>query len=115
MRPEDFDYDLPTVKIAQRPLSRRDDSRLLVINRASGQYEDRLFADFPTILNGDELLVLNNARVIPARLFGRRVHEHAAEESGSADSFASPNVEILLSRQLDATTRAVFVCVLYKK
>ncbi|HXM93361.1 MAG TPA: tRNA preQ1(34) S-adenosylmethionine ribosyltransferase-isomerase QueA [Candidatus Dormibacteraeota bacterium] len=104
MRPEDFDYDLPTVKIAQRPLSRRDDSRLLVINRASGQYEDRLFADFPTILNGDELLVLNNARVIPARLFGRRVHEHAAEESGSADSFASPNVEILLSRQLDPTT-----------
>lgn len=104
MRPEDFDYHLPAVKIAQRPLSRRDDSRLLLINRTSGQYEDRFFADFPTILKGDELLVLNNARVIPARLFGHRVKEHAAEESGSTDSHASPSVEILLSRQLDLTT-----------
>ena len=62
----------PPELIAQRPLAQRDASRLLTLNRRSGVTEDRAFSEFPGLLRGDELLVLNNARVIPARLFGHR-------------------------------------------
>ena len=72
MRLENLDYQLPPEQIAQRPLERRDASRLLLLNRVSGAFEDRWFRELPDLLAGDELLVLNNARVIPARLFGRR-------------------------------------------
>lgn len=68
----DFDYELPTGLIAQRPLERRDASRMLVMNRETGLLEDRMFADFEKLLRGDELIVVNNARVLPARLWGRR-------------------------------------------
>ena len=72
MRLDELDYFLPREQIAQRPLDRREASRLLLQDRSSGNFEDRLFAELPSLLRGDELLVLNNARVIPARLFGRR-------------------------------------------
>ena len=72
MRLDELDYHLPPEQIAQRPLGRREASRLLLLNRSSGEFEDRHFAEFPDLLAGNELLVLNNARVIPARLFGRR-------------------------------------------
>src|SRR6266550_8099745 len=72
MRLDELDYRLPRKQIAQRPLERRDASRLLFLDRSSGVFEDRVFTEFPTLLRGDELLVFNNARVIPARLFGRR-------------------------------------------
>ena len=72
MRLDELDYHLPAEQIAQRPLDRRDASRLLLLNRSSGEFEDRQFGEFPNFLAGNELLVFNNARVIPARLFGRR-------------------------------------------
>src|SRR3989454_10528761 len=72
MRLEELDYHLPPGQIAQRPLDRRDASRLLLLNPSCGALEDRRFAEFPDFLDGNELLVLNNARVIPARLFGRQ-------------------------------------------
>ncbi len=72
MRTDDFDYFLPEAHIAQRPLAERDASRLLLLDRASGDLADATFAQLPDFLRGDELLVLNNARVIPARLFGKR-------------------------------------------
>ncbi len=68
----DFDYELPQELIAQRPLERRDASRMLVVDRATGLLEDRMFADFEKLLRGDELIIVNNARVLPARLWGRR-------------------------------------------
>jgi len=99
----DFDYLLPVEQIAQRPLAVRDASRMLVLPRDSGQSEDRTFAELPNLLRGDELMVVNNARVIPARLFGRRIDSLAGPYVGPRSSSA-PEVEILLSRRIDDTT-----------
>src|ERR1700734_2161687 len=73
MELSDLDFDLPPELIAQHPLEERDASRMLVIDRISDTLQDCRFRDFPEMLRGDELIVLNNARVLPARLFGRRV------------------------------------------
>ncbi len=69
---EAYDFVLPESQIAQRPAARRDRSRLLVLDRASGGVEDRVFADLPGYLRAGDLLVVNDARVIPARLVGAR-------------------------------------------
>lgn len=68
-RLSDYDYDLPEELVASRPLDRRDASRMLVVNRQSGRIEHRMFADFPTLVPSDDLVVLNNSRVIRARMF----------------------------------------------
>ena len=68
MRVDAFDYQLPVELIAQRPAALRDASRMLLLDRHSGAWEDRAFVELPELLRGDELLVLNNARVLPARL-----------------------------------------------
>lgn len=105
MRLEELDYHLPADQIAQRPLDRRDASRLLLLNRSSGALGDRLFAELPNLLEGNELLVVNNARVIPARLFGRRAGVHAqAPSRATRGEHLSGKVEILLTRRLDAAT-----------
>jgi S-adenosylmethionine:tRNA ribosyltransferase-isomerase len=67
-----FDYDLPTNLIAQEPCAERDQSRLLVVRRTTGAIEHRSFADLPRLLSAGDLLVLNDTRVVPARLLGRR-------------------------------------------
>ncbi len=96
----DFDFQLPAEQIAQRPLQARDASRMLVLHRDSGRAEDRKFAEFPKLLRGDELLVINNARVIPARLLGRRVDTASGSDTEARSSNAG-EVEVLLSRRLD--------------
>lgn len=70
MRSADFDYDLPAELIAQEPTPQRDGSRLLVVERASGCLAHRRFRDLPGHLRAEDVLVLNNSRVIPARLRG---------------------------------------------
>ena len=70
MRTADFDFNLPPELIAQRPAPRRDASRLLVLHCGSGQIEHRRFADLPDFLRAGDVLVLNDSRVIPARLHG---------------------------------------------
>jgi S-adenosylmethionine:tRNA ribosyltransferase-isomerase len=70
MLTDDFDFDLPTDLIAQHPAPERDQSRLMVLDRASGSVTHASFADFPNYLNPGDLLVLNNSKVIPARLRG---------------------------------------------
>jgi S-adenosylmethionine:tRNA ribosyltransferase-isomerase len=103
MQLSDFDYDLPAEQIAQHPLKSRDASRMLVLDHVSGAQEGRVFADLPGLLRGDELIVVNNTRVIPARLLGQRVKAIAVD--GSAHSSGSDGeIEILLSRQLDDAT-----------
>ncbi len=72
MNLSDFDYELPAGSIAQRPLAERDASRMLLLSRATGAWEDRQFRELPALLRDNELLVLNDARVLPARLFGHR-------------------------------------------
>src|ERR1700680_4383077 len=98
----EFDYVLPARQIAQHPLENRDASRMLVLDRGSGVDEDRFFADLPGLLRGDELMVVNNAKVIPARLLGRRVKPMA--DGLTQSSPADGEIEILLSRQLDDST-----------
>ena len=67
-----FDYSLPEHLIAQHPVSRRDESRLLIVRRGLGKLEHRTFRDLPEILNRGDLLVLNDTKVLPARLIGSR-------------------------------------------
>jgi S-adenosylmethionine:tRNA ribosyltransferase-isomerase len=101
MRVDEFDYQLPAALIAQRPLSERDASRMLLLDREGGGLEDQRFAELPELLGGDELLVFNNARVLPARLFGRRVGVHAQRPSRkTARDHLSGMVEVFLSRQV---------------
>jgi len=91
LRTSDFDYDLPTSLIAQTPLEQRDQSRLLVLDRKSGEVRHAIFKDIGTYLQEGDILVINETRVMPARLFARKL----------------PNggrVEILLLRQQDGLT-----------
>jgi len=72
LRVSDFDYELPASLIAQEPLPERDQSRLLVLHRQSGTMEHRVFRDLVDYLRAGDALVVNETRVLPARLFGER-------------------------------------------
>ena len=105
MRLDDLDYQLPVEQIAQRPLHRRDASRLLTLGCDTGELGDHLFAELPELLHGDELLVLNNTRVIPARLFGRRAGLHSQPPSKPTRSeHLTGRIEVLLTRQVAPET-----------
>ena len=104
MKVSDFDYHLPPERIAQKPLSERDASRLLLLDRETGAFEDRVFREFPHLLRGDELIVLNNARVLPARLFGHREGIHAEHHSLENKEFLTAQIEVLLVRPLGGDT-----------
>ena len=90
MHISEFDYELPEDLIAQQPLERRDSSRMLVLDRGKQTWSDSVFNRFPDHLRPNDVVVVNNSRVIPARLTGRRA------ESGGA-------VEVFLVREI--TTR----------
>lgn len=103
----EFDYSLPVELIAQEPLENRGGSRMLVVDRASGRWSDRAFAELPEHLRPGDLLVINNSRVIRARLFGRRLGvraQHISPENPAAGSFLTGRVEVLLTKQLDPET-----------
>ncbi|TLM78810.1 MAG: hypothetical protein FDZ70_03770, partial [Actinobacteria bacterium] len=87
VRTGDFDYDLPSGLIAQRPAEPRDSCRLMVVDRSSGQIDHRSFTDVLEYLHPGDLLVVNDTRVLPARLHG------AKDETGGA-------VEVLLLREI---------------
>lgn len=72
MKLPEFDYHLPDELIAQEPAPVRDQSRMMVLNRRDGSTEDRRFADLPELLREGDVLVINDSRVIPARLVGRK-------------------------------------------
>jgi len=69
---KDFDFHLPPELIAQKPLARRDDSRMMVVRRTEGTFHHAAFRDFPEYLEAGSLLVLNDTKVIPAKVWGRR-------------------------------------------
>ena len=79
MKTSDFNFNLPPELIAQTPIEKRDASRLLVLNKQSGEIEHKHFYDLPDFLKPGDCLVLNNSRVLPARLFGRRSGGGACE------------------------------------
>ena len=90
MKTSDFDYNLPEELIAQTPVEPRDHSRLMVIHRATGEREHRHFYDIIDYLRPGDALVINETKVIPARLLGVK------EETGVP-------VEVLLLRRQTAT------------
>ena len=77
MRTEDFDYYLPQELIAQTPLERRDTSRMMVLYKTSGNYEDKHFTDLIDYLNEGDTIVLNDTKVLPARLIGNKSDTNA--------------------------------------
>ncbi len=83
----DFNFHLPEELIAQEPLAERAASRMLCLNRTAGTYNDGMFANLPALLRPDDLLVFNNTRVFPARLYGRR-------------AVGEGKIEVLLTRQI---------------
>ncbi|MFH2011194.1 MAG: tRNA preQ1(34) S-adenosylmethionine ribosyltransferase-isomerase QueA [Pseudomonadota bacterium] len=89
MRLEEFDFMLPEGLISQYPIEKRDGSRLLVVNRQDGSIESRAFSEIFHFMEAGDVLVLNDTKVIPARLFGKK-------ETGG-------KVEALISRQLEPT------------
>jgi S-adenosylmethionine:tRNA ribosyltransferase-isomerase len=103
MRLSDFQFDLPQDLIAQQPLPQRDASRMLLLDREKQTSEDSTFRALPDLLRGDELIVVNNARVIPARLFGRREgvrSEKPGRRRRTAREFLSSPIEVLLTREI---------------
>jgi S-adenosylmethionine:tRNA ribosyltransferase-isomerase len=94
----DFDYQLPEDLIAQQPMADRAASRMLVVDRARGVWEDRAFRDFPSYLKPGDCVVINDSRVFPSRLYGQREH-------------GTGRVEVFLTKQLssDGLTWAALV------
>ena len=92
----DFDYELPEELIAQQPPAERGASRMMLLDRVSGAWQDRAFRDLPELLQPGDLLVMNNSRVIPARLFATRAGLHTQAGSPSP----SGHVEVLLTERL---------------
>jgi S-adenosylmethionine:tRNA ribosyltransferase-isomerase len=96
MRTADFDFDLPRERIAAAPVRPRDAARLLVVPRAPAPLQDRIVRDLPSLLRAGDLLILNDTRVIPARLPGKRgdasveVTLHKAAGAGRWRAFARP-------------------------
>lgn len=88
MRTEDFDYYLPQELIAQTPLEKRDTSRMMVLDKTSGNYEDKHFTDLIDYLNEEDTIVLNDTKVLPARLIGNKSDTNAV-------------IELLLLKELD--------------
>lgn len=91
----DYDYSLPADRIAQEPVSPRDGSLMLVLNRFDGSLEDKMFSQLEQYLNPGDLLVLNDTKVIPARLFARK-------ETGA-------KIEVFLLEELSINTWSVMV------
>jgi S-adenosylmethionine:tRNA ribosyltransferase-isomerase len=103
VRVSDFHYDLPEELIAQQPLPDRAASRLLHVSAATGAFEDRRFRDFPGLLRPGDLVVFNNTRVFPARLYGRRAglkSQVLSPHNPASRDFLRGRIEVLLTRQL---------------
>jgi S-adenosylmethionine:tRNA ribosyltransferase-isomerase len=93
----DFNFDLPVELIAQHPPAERGSSRMLVLNRATGSLTDDLFASLPQLLQPGDLLILNDSRVLPARLFATRGGQHTQQSSPQPSGL----IEVLLTEQID--------------
>ncbi|HXJ85769.1 MAG TPA: tRNA preQ1(34) S-adenosylmethionine ribosyltransferase-isomerase QueA [Candidatus Binatia bacterium] len=101
----DFHYDLPEELIAQQPLPDRASSRLLHLSASSGAIADRQFHEFPDLLRTDDLIVFNNTRVFPARLYGRRgglKSQPVSPRNPASRDFLHGRIEVLLTRQLQS-------------
>ncbi len=101
----EFDYHLPEELIAKHPLADRAAARMLHLDRSQDRLADRCFRDFPELLRPDDLLIFNNTKVLPARLYGHRSGTRAQQLSDSnpaAGEFLRGRVEVLLTKQISA-------------
>jgi S-adenosylmethionine:tRNA ribosyltransferase-isomerase len=98
MHVKEFHFDLPAELIAQSPPESRGSSRMLSLNRQTGEYRDESFSNLPRLLKAGDLLVLNDSRVIPARLFATRARGKSTQK-GSPDP--SGRIEVLLTQRLE--------------
>ena len=99
----DFDYHLPPELIAQKPLADRAASRMLHVRKDSGEIRDSYFSGLPDLLRPNDLVVFNNTRVFPARLFGHRSGTHAqplSPRNPASKEFLRGKVEALLTKQI---------------
>jgi S-adenosylmethionine:tRNA ribosyltransferase-isomerase len=99
----EFDFPFDEKLIAQEPLADRSASRMLHLDRRTGEFSDLQFKNFPALLRANDLLVVNNSRVFPARLLGHRAGLNAqpvSRRNPSAKDFLRGRVEVLLTRQL---------------
>jgi S-adenosylmethionine:tRNA ribosyltransferase-isomerase len=96
LRVSDFNFDLPEELIAQSPPAIRGSSRMLVLDRATGAYQDNFFSNLPEILRPGDLLILNDSRVIPARLYATRAGLYTQHNSPDPTG----RIEVLLTQQL---------------
>lgn len=110
MRTEDFDYYLPEELIAQHPADKRDFSRLMVVDRKTGQREDKHFYDIIDYLNEGDLLVMNDTRVIPARLFGHREDKEEEIEVFLLENIEKDRWEVLVrpGKKMKIGTKCIF-------
>ncbi len=110
MKVEDFNYDLPEELIAQTPLEERDASRLLVLDKASGKTEHKIFRDIIDYLNPGDTLVLNDTKVLPARLIGEKEDTKAVIEVLLLKNIENDNWECLVkpARRVKVGTKVVF-------
>ena len=92
----DFHYDLPPELIAQHPPAARGASRMLTLSRSTGAFADHLFTELPQLLSSGDLLVLNNSRVLPARLYATRAGLHTQHNSPEPSGL----IEVLLTEHL---------------
>jgi S-adenosylmethionine:tRNA ribosyltransferase-isomerase len=99
VRVTDFHFDLPDELIAQSPPAIRGSSRMLIFDRATGRYHDNFFCNLPQILHPSDLLILNDSRVLPARLYAIRARSQQTQAS-SPDP--AGRIEVLLTQQLAA-------------
>jgi S-adenosylmethionine:tRNA ribosyltransferase-isomerase len=107
---EDFDYDLPEELIAQTPIKNRDQSRLLVLDHETGEYQDKHFYDILDYLNPGDALVMNNSRVLPARLYGTKEDTDGHEEVLLLNNIEGDKWEVLMkpARRAKVGTKVQF-------
>ena len=116
MRTAELDYDLPGDLIAQTPAEPRSSARLMVYDRATGEVRHRVFSDLPDELRDDDLIVVNNTRVLPARIHARRATGGAVElllleqrPDGTWDALARPSRRLRAGETLDASGTPILV------
>ena len=116
MRTAELDYDLPGDLIAQTPAEPRSSARLMVYDRATGEVRHRVFSDLPDELRDDDLIVVNNTRVLPARIRARRATGGAVElllleqrPDGAWDALARPARRLRAGETLDASGTPILV------
>jgi S-adenosylmethionine:tRNA ribosyltransferase-isomerase len=111
MKLEEFDYHLPLELVAQYPARRREDSRMLVVHRSASRFADSQFRRLPEFLGPGDVLVVNNSRVLPARLLGRRFGVRAlpiGKRNPAKREYLTSVIEVLLVRPLgDGTWEAL--------